>query len=153
MSLSLNSEIRISRCALRRASSILTSVSITPSPSVDKPHSQEHCATPNVSSHSNFFCRKGERPNRDGAPPRWRRFPDPHNRLIVARFGQLEAERHTRETRRQSIRSGAMDPAVLAAVVEDQVPAFRGEIAALERTIAFRERIRREDGQQPEDWR
>jgi hypothetical protein len=86
-------------------------------------------------------------------PPRWRRFPDPRDRLIVALFAQLEAERQTRETLRQAIRSGAIDPAVLEAIAEDPVPASSEDIAALERTIAFRERVNGNGDYQREDWR
>ena len=86
-------------------------------------------------------------------PPRWRRFPDPRDRLIVALFAQLEAERQTRETLRQAIRSGAIDPAVLEAIAEDPVPASSDDIAALERTIAFREHVNGDGDYQREDWR
>lgn len=63
-------------------------------------------------------------------PPRWRRFPDPRDRLIVA-----------------------IDPAVLEAIAEDPVPASSEDIAALERTIAFRERVNGDGDYQREDWR
>ncbi len=63
-------------------------------------------------------------------PPRWRRFPDPRDRLIIALFAQLEAERQTRETLRMAIRSGAIDPAVLEAIAEDPIPAGSEDIAA-----------------------
>ncbi len=83
-------------------------------------------------------------------PPRWRRFPDPRDRLIIALFAQLEAERQTRETLRMAIRSGAIDPAVLEAIAEDPIPAGSEDIAALERTIAVRERFQADSEQ---DWR
>jgi len=86
-------------------------------------------------------------------PPRWCRFPDPRDRLIIALFAQLEAERQTRETLRMVIRSGAMDPAVLEAIADDPVPATTEDIAALERTIAIRERFHADGDQQREDWR
>lgn len=86
-------------------------------------------------------------------PPRWRRFPDPRDRLIIALFAQLEAERQTRETLRMVIRSGAMDPAVLEAIADDPVPHTTEDIAALERTIAIRERFHADGDQQREDWR
>ncbi|MBC2771714.1 hypothetical protein H6M51_02505 [Rhizobium sp. AQ_MP] len=86
-------------------------------------------------------------------PPRWRRFPDPRDRLIIALFAQLEAERQTRETLRQAIRSGAIDPAVLEAIAEDPVPASSEDIAGLERTIAFRERLHGEGDYAREEWR
>ncbi|MBB5277522.1 hypothetical protein [Rhizobium rosettiformans] len=86
-------------------------------------------------------------------PPRWRRFPDPRDRLIIALFAQLEAERQTRETLRMAIRSGTIDPAVLEAIADDPVPATSEDIAALERTIAVRERFHAEADQHREDWR
>jgi len=86
-------------------------------------------------------------------PPRWRRFPDPRDRLIIALFAQLEAERQTRETLRMAIRSGAIDPAVLEAIADDPVPATSEDIAALERTIAARERFHAEGDYHREDWR
>jgi hypothetical protein len=86
-------------------------------------------------------------------PPRWRPHPDPRDRLIVALFAQLEAERQTRETLRSAIRSGAIDPAVLEAIADDPVPATSEDIAALERTIAIRERVQSKGEQQGEYWR
>jgi hypothetical protein len=86
-------------------------------------------------------------------PPRWRPHPDPRDRLIIALFAQLEAERQTRETLRSAIRSGAIDPAVLEAIADDPVPATSEDIAALERTIAIRERVQSKGEQQGEYWR
>lgn len=86
-------------------------------------------------------------------PPRWRPHPDPRDRLIIALFAQLEAERQTRETLRSAIRSGAIDPAVLEAIADDPVPATSEDIAALERTIAMRERVQSKGEQQGEYWR
>ncbi len=86
-------------------------------------------------------------------PPRWRPHPDPRDRLIIALFAQLEAERQTRETLRSAIRSGAIDPAVLEAIADDPVPATSEDIAALERTIATRERVQSKGEQQGEYWR
>jgi hypothetical protein len=71
-------------------------------------------------------------------PPQWRRYPDPRDRLIIALFAQLEAERQTRETLRMALRAGALDPAVLEAIAEDPVPATSEDIASLERSIALR---------------
>jgi hypothetical protein len=71
-------------------------------------------------------------------PPQWRRYPDPRDRLIIALFAQLEAERQTRETLRMALRAGALDPAVLEAIAEDPVPATSDDIASLERSIALR---------------
>ena len=70
--------------------------------------------------------------------PQWRRYPDPRDRLIIALFAQLEAERQTRETLRMVLRSGALDPAVLEAIADDPVPATSDDIASLERSIALR---------------
>lgn len=86
-------------------------------------------------------------------PPRWRPHPDPRDRLIIALFAQLEAERQTRETLRSAIRSGAIDPAVLEAIADDPVPATSEDIAALERTIAIRERVQSKGEHQGEYWR
>ena len=86
-------------------------------------------------------------------PPRWRPHPDPRDRLIIALFAQLEAERQTRETLRMAIRSGAIDPAVLEAIADDPVSATSEDIAALERTIAMREREQSKGEQQGEYWR
>lgn len=86
-------------------------------------------------------------------PPRWRPHPDPRDRLIIALFAQLEAERQTRETLRMAIRSGAIDPAVLEAIADDPVPATSEEIAALERTIAMRERVQSNGEQRRDFWR
>ena len=86
-------------------------------------------------------------------PPRWRPHPDPRDRLIIALFAQLEAERQTRETLRMAIRSGAIDPAVLEVIADDPVSATSEDIAALERTIAMREREQSKGEQQGEYWR
>ncbi|MFN7010773.1 MAG: hypothetical protein ACK4PN_12150 [Allorhizobium sp.] len=72
-------------------------------------------------------------------PPRWRRHPDPRDRLIIALYAQLEAERQTRETLRWAIRNGALKPEVLEAIAGDPVPATGEDLAALERSIALRE--------------
>ncbi|KQW31767.1 hypothetical protein ASE36_05955 [Rhizobium sp. Root274] len=85
-------------------------------------------------------------------PPQWRRYPDPRDRLIIALFAQLEAERQTRETLRMALRSGALDPAVLEAISEDPVPATSDDIAQLERSIALRGGPVRTE-HRGEDWR
>lgn len=72
-------------------------------------------------------------------PPRWRRHPDPRDRLIIALYAQLEAERQTRETLRWAIRNGALKPEVLEAIAGDPVPADCEDIAALERTLSARQ--------------
>ncbi|MDH4441466.1 MAG: hypothetical protein QE284_13895 [Rhizobium sp.] len=85
-------------------------------------------------------------------PPQWRRYPDPRDRLIIALFAQLEAERQTRETLRMALRAGAIDPAVLEAIAEDPVPATSDDIAALERSIALRGSVT-DEPVRAEDWR
>ncbi len=72
-------------------------------------------------------------------PPRWRRHPDPRDRLIIALYAQLEAERQTRETLRWAIRNGALKPEVLEAIAGDPVPAEGEDLAALERSSALSE--------------
>lgn len=72
-------------------------------------------------------------------PPRWRRHPDPRDRLIIALYAQLEAERQTRETLRWAIRHGALKAEVLEAISEDPVPVEGEDLAALERSIALRD--------------
>lgn len=72
-------------------------------------------------------------------PPRWRRHPDPRDRLIIALYAQLEAERQTRETLRWAIRNGALKPEVLEAIAGDPVPADCEDIAGLERTLSARQ--------------
>ena len=72
-------------------------------------------------------------------PPRWRRHPDPRDRLIIALYAQVEAERQTRETLRWAIRNGALKPEVLEAIAGDPVPADCEDIAALERTLSARQ--------------
>lgn len=72
-------------------------------------------------------------------PPRWRRHPDPRDRLIIALYAQLEAERQTRETLRWAIRHGALKAEVLEAIAGDPVPADGEDLAALERSIAIRD--------------
>ncbi|MBV2183132.1 MAG: hypothetical protein KUL88_01135 [Rhizobium sp.] len=72
-------------------------------------------------------------------PPRWRRHPDPRDRLIIALYAQLEAERQTRETLRWAIRHGALKAEVLEAIAGDPVPADGEDLAALERSIALRD--------------
>lgn len=123
------------------------------SPCADKPLKGEHWPTPNVSFDDEFFCQKEWIMPNTVRPPRWRPQSDPRDRLIIALFAQLEAERQTRETLRSAIRSGAIDPAVLEAIADDPVPATSEDIAALERTIAMREGVRSKGEQQGEYWR
>lgn len=69
---------------------------------------------------------------------------DPRDRLIVALYAQLKAERETRETLEWVIRNGGLSDVVLQAIADDQVPAATSEdIAALERLIAVDNRKRK----------
>ncbi|WP_027686016.1 hypothetical protein [Rhizobium leguminosarum] len=66
---------------------------------------------------------------------------DARDRLIVALYAQLRAERETRETLEWAIRNGAVSPAVLEAIAADPVPVVTSEdIASLEKIIALDER-------------
>lgn len=69
--------------------------------------------------------------------------PDPRDRLIVALYAQLRAERETREALEWLIHNGAMSPEVLEAVAGDAVPAADSdELAAVERIFALDNRRR-----------
>ncbi|MBY3485703.1 hypothetical protein [Rhizobium laguerreae] len=66
---------------------------------------------------------------------------DARDRLIVALYAQLKAERETRETLEWAIRSGAVSQEVLEAIAADPVPVVTSEdIASLEKIIALDER-------------
>ncbi|ARM10950.1 MULTISPECIES: hypothetical protein [Rhizobium] len=66
---------------------------------------------------------------------------DARDRLIVALYAQLKAERETRETLEWAIRNGAMSQEVLEAIAADPVPVVTSEdIASLEKIIALEER-------------
>ncbi|ACE89684.1 hypothetical protein AMC90_CH00659 [Rhizobium phaseoli] len=66
---------------------------------------------------------------------------DARDRLIVALYAQLKAERETRETLEWAIRNGAMSQEVLEAIAADPVPVVTSEdIASLEKIIALDER-------------
>ncbi|MBB4522432.1 UNVERIFIED_ORG: hypothetical protein M2435_003033 [Rhizobium sophorae] len=66
---------------------------------------------------------------------------DARDRLIVALYAQLKAERETRETLEWAIRNGAVSQAVLEAIAADPVPVVTSEdIASLEKIIALDER-------------
>jgi hypothetical protein len=68
---------------------------------------------------------------------------DPRDRLIVALYAQLKAERDTRETLEWVIRNGGLSDEVLEAIAGDPVPAATSEdIAALERLMALDSRKR-----------
>ncbi|WP_184468378.1 hypothetical protein [Rhizobium esperanzae] len=66
---------------------------------------------------------------------------DARDRLIVALYAQLKAERETRETLEWAIRNGAVSQEVLEAIATDPVPVVTSEdIASVEKIIALDER-------------
>ncbi|MBB3592550.1 signal transduction protein with GAF and PtsI domain [Rhizobium sp. BK529] len=72
---------------------------------------------------------------------------DARDRLIVALYAQLRAERETRETLEWAIRNGAISNDVLEAIASDPVPVVTSEdIASLEKIIALDERRSRSRG-------
>jgi hypothetical protein len=63
---------------------------------------------------------------------------DVRDRLILALYAQLKAERQTREALEYVIRKGAVSPEVLEAIAGDPVPvATEADVAAVEQVIAF----------------
>tara|TARA_R110002020_G_scaffold50864_4_gene144174 strand:+ start:14799 stop:15071 length:273 start_codon:yes stop_codon:yes gene_type:complete len=68
---------------------------------------------------------------------------DVRDRLILALYAQLKAERQTREALEYVIRNGALSPEVLAAVAGDPVPVTSSEdVAAVENVVALDARRR-----------
>lgn len=66
---------------------------------------------------------------------------DARDRLIVALYAQLKAERETRETLEWAIRNGAVSRDVLEAIAADPVPVVTSEdIASVEKIIALDQR-------------
>jgi hypothetical protein len=66
---------------------------------------------------------------------------DARDRLIIALYAQLKAERETRETLEWAIRNGAVSRDVLEAIAADPVPVVTSEdIASVEKIIALDER-------------
>ncbi len=66
---------------------------------------------------------------------------DARDRLIVALYAELKAERETRETLEWAIRNGALSREVLEAIAADPVPIVTSEdIASVEKIIALDER-------------
>lgn len=62
---------------------------------------------------------------------------DHRDRLILALYAQLRAERETREALEWAIENEALSPQVLQAMASDPVPAITSEdVAALERLLA-----------------
>lgn len=63
---------------------------------------------------------------------------DVRDRLILALYSQLKAERQTREALEYVIRNGALAPEVLEAIASDPVPVAAAEdVAAVEKVIAL----------------
>lgn len=68
---------------------------------------------------------------------------DARDRLILALYAQLKAERQTREALEYVIRNGALAPEVLEAIAGDPIPAATAEdVAAVEKVIALDARRR-----------
>jgi len=68
---------------------------------------------------------------------------DVRDRLILALYAQLKAERQTREALEYVIRKGAISPEVLEAIAGDPVPVATAEdVAAVEKVIALDARRR-----------
>jgi hypothetical protein len=66
---------------------------------------------------------------------------DSRDRLIVALYAQLKAERETREALEWVIRNGGLSKVVLEAIASDPVPVVTSEdIASVEKIIALEER-------------
>lgn len=62
---------------------------------------------------------------------------DHRDRLILALYAQLRAERETREALEWAIENDAISPEVLQAMIADPVPVITSEdVAALERLLA-----------------
>ncbi len=68
---------------------------------------------------------------------------DARDRLIVALYAQLKAERETRETLEWVIRHRALSSEVLEAIAGDPVPVVTSEdIASVEKIVALDQRRR-----------
>jgi hypothetical protein len=68
---------------------------------------------------------------------------DVRDRLILALYAQLKAERQTREALEYVIRKGAISPEVLEAIAGDPLPVATAEdVAAVEKVIALDARRR-----------
>jgi len=69
---------------------------------------------------------------------------DARDRLIIALYAQLKAERQTRETLEWVIRNGGLSDEVLEAIASDPVPVVTSDdIASVEKIIAIDERRKR----------
>ncbi|SOC82801.1 hypothetical protein SAMN05421890_1220 [Ensifer adhaerens] len=70
--------------------------------------------------------------------------PDPRDRLIMALYAELKAERSTREALEEAIRSGVVSRDVLSAIVSDPVPVVTSDdIAEIETALASDEQAGR----------
>jgi hypothetical protein len=68
---------------------------------------------------------------------------DARDRLIIALYAQLKAERQTRETLEWVIRNGGLASDVLEAIAADPVPVVTSDVAVVEKIVALDERRRR----------
>ncbi len=69
---------------------------------------------------------------------------DARDRLIIALYAQLKAERQTRETLEWVIRNGGLSDGVLEAIASDPVPVVTSDdIATVEKIIAIDQRRKR----------
>lgn len=63
--------------------------------------------------------------------------PDPRDRLIMALYAELKAERLTREALEEAIRNGVVSREILSAIVADPVPVVTSDdIAQIESVLA-----------------
>jgi hypothetical protein len=76
------------------------------------------------------------------------RVRDVRDRLIIALYAQLKAERETREALEYAIRHGAMSPEVLEAIVSDPIPVVGDDVAAIEKVVA----LDRRSGNRPQNF-
>ena len=69
---------------------------------------------------------------------------DARDRLIIALYAQLKAERQTRETLEWVIRNGGLSDEVLEEIASDPVPVVTSDdIASVEKIIAIDQRRKR----------
>jgi hypothetical protein len=67
---------------------------------------------------------------------------DVRDRLILALYAQLNAERETREALNYAIQNGAVSSEVLAAIAGDPVPVCSDDVAAVETIVSLDTRRR-----------
>ena len=71
---------------------------------------------------------------------------DVRDRLIIALYAELKAERETRETLEWVIRNGGLSEYVLEAIAGDPVPVVTSEdVAAVEKIVALDSRRKKTD--------